>query len=401
MTNGSRVAMAALLVLLASAAPIASAQSGEPAWLSLERGKRAYADKDFGAALVHFDRAVTIRRDAFQSAAVRLDQGLESKAALEAGDSIRAVLSSFALEDFIQRDYARLAAGREPSDSSLLEDLRRERISDSHRAFVEVLSLVVEYRSLGDLGDSVEKLRECVRLLSLYPEAEYWKGRLFFIEGELALAELQYERAYGMREALEIPGEAYTILYAMAELYESRSEFVAWENVMLRIVEALDADVDPYLEEAMMATLTEQGFNRFMTLYRLDDSYSKEAHASLAAYYLERGRAAAPMHAAIAVNMVASKAIAMLKAKDGDYAWTDLQDFMARAGARRDVSAYLDETGFSESLLTLADSLYVAGARAPALMLWRVIADEGRAPLSATAKARISDPRSAVRRGLP
>jgi len=400
MTKGLRVAAAALIVILASAAP-AAAQSSQPAWLSLELGKRAYAEKDFGAALVYFDRALTIRRDAFASAAARLDQGLASKAALEAGDSITAVLSSFALEDFIQRDYARLAAGRRPGDSGLLEDLRRERISDSHRAFVEVLLLVNEYRSLGELGDSVERLRERVRLLALYPEAEYWKGRLFFIEGELSLAELQYERAYGMRESLEIPGEAYTILYAMAELYEARSEYVAWENVMTRIVDGLDAGVDRYLVDAMMATLAEQGFNRFMTLYRLDDSYSRSAHAALAAYYLERGRAAAPMHAAIAVNMVLSKAIAMLKAKDGDYSWTDLRDFMARAGSRKDVESYLDETGFEASLFTLADALYVAGARAPALMLWRVIADRDTAPLSAKAAIRLSDPRSAVRRGLP
>ncbi len=400
MTRGLRVAVAALLAVIASAAPIV-AQSSQPAWLSLELGKRAYADKDFGAALVHFDRALMIRRDAFTSAAVRLDQGLDSKAAREAGDSIEAVLSSLAREDFIQRDYARLAAGRRPGDSGLLEDLRRERISDSHRALVEVLLLVIEYRSLGELGDSIERLRECVRLLALYPEAEYWKGRLFFIEGELALAELQYERAYGMREALEVPGEAYSILYAMAELYEVRSEYVAWENVMLRVIEGLDSGVDRYLEEAMLATLTEQGFNRFMTLYRLDDSYSKSAHASLAAFYLERGRAAAPRHAAIAVNMILSRAIAMLKARDGDYVWTDLQNFMARALGRRDVMAYLDETGFAANLFTLADALYVAGARAPALMLWGVIADQGIAPLSARAGARLSDPRSAVRRGQP
>nr|HPG86930.1 hypothetical protein [Spirochaetales bacterium] len=133
MTRGLRVAVAALLAVIASAAPIV-AQSSQPAWLSLELGKRAYADKDFGAALVHFDRALMIRRDAFTSAAVRLDQGLDSKAAREAGDSIEAVLSSLAREDFIQRDYARLAAGRRPGDSGLLEDLRRERISDSHRA---------------------------------------------------------------------------------------------------------------------------------------------------------------------------------------------------------------------------------------------------------------------------
>jgi len=374
---------------------------GEPAWLSLERGKRAFGDKDFGEAIMQFDSAIAVRRGTFTTAAGRLDQALEAKAAVTAGDSIRNVLAAFAAEDFLQRDYVRLAAGRPATSKSFLEALRRERISDSHRAFIEVLLVVLEYRPMEAMNDSISTLRNRVRLLITYPEAEYWKGRVFFVEGELSLAELQYKRAYSMIPSLEIPDELYTILYSMAELYDAHSDFVAWENVMKGIVESNDKDIDAFLREAMMATLLDDGFNRFMTLYRLKPSYSLDANAELASFYLERGRAPALMHAAVAVNMALTRAIAMLELKDRNYSWTSLEEFLQMSAQRKDIAAHLEEAGLPRMLLILADSLYVAGGRSAATMLWNAVNTFQVAPYSAVARARLLNPASAVRRAAP
>ena len=373
----------------------------EPAWLSLERGKRAFTAKDFGAALVHIDEAITLRRESYANALVRLEQALATKAAKSGGDSIRAVLAAFAVEDFLQRDYDRLSAGRPSTSKPLLEALRDERISDSHRAFIDVLLLVLEYRPLDSLDDSIAALKNSARLLSDYPEAEYWKGRVFFVEGELALAEIQYRRAYDMAPSLEIPEKRYTILYSMADLYAARTDYVAWENVMRAVVDGNDAVIDPYLREAMMNTLVNVGFNRFMTLYRIEPSYSLDANSALASYYLERGRAAAAEHAAIAVSMTMTRAITLLQAKDGDYAWNGLEDFMRRAGASKEISGFLVDAGWTRQMLTLADALYIEGARETARYLWRGVVAGGTAPYAAVAASRLSDPSSAVRRVAP
>jgi tetratricopeptide (TPR) repeat protein len=385
---------------LISAQPVQTGD-GEPAWLSLERGKRAFGDKDFGEAIMQFDSAIAVRRSIFTTAAARLDQALEAKAAVKAGDSIKNVLTAFASEDFLQRDYARLTAGRSTSSKTFLESLRRERISDSHRAFIEVLLLVLDYRPMEAMNDSISTLRNRVRLLITYPEAEYWKGRVFFVEGELSLAELQYKRAYSMIPALEIPDDLYTILYSMAELYDAHSDFVAWENVMKGIVDSNDKDIDAFLREAMMATLLDDGFNRFMTLYRLKPSYSLDANAALASFYLERGRAPALMHAAVAVNMTLTRAIAMMELKDRNYTWKSLEDFLKTATLRKDVSMHLQEAGLPRLLLTLADSLYIAGGRNAATMLWNAVTALETAPYSAVALARLANPTSAVRRAVP
>lgn len=396
--------IAPVLAMFLLALPCAgqSRTSGEePAWLSLERGKRAFTAKDFGAALVHIDEAITLRRESYANALVRLEQALATKAAKSGGDSIRAVLAAFAVEDFLQRDYDRLSAGRPSTSKPLLDALRDERISDSHRAFINVLLLVLEYRPLDSLDDSIEALRKSARLLSDYPEAEYWKGRVFFVEGELALAEIQYKRAYDMAPSLEIPEKRYTILYSMADLYAARADFVAWENVMRAIVDGNDAVIDPYLREAMMNTLVNVGFNRFMTLYRIEPSYSLDANSALASYYLERGRAAAAEHAAIAVSMTMTRAITLLQAKDGDYAWNGLDDFMRRAGSSKEISDFLADAGWTRQMLTLADALYIEGARETARYLWRGVVAGGTAPYAAVAGSRLSDPSSAVRRVAP
>jgi len=401
----SAVLLAALLASLVSMVQgqdrlaFVASQRDAPAWLNLEQGKRAFSDKDFGAALVHFDAAIASRRTSFETADARLRQARATKAA--SGDSIRAALAAFAAEDFIQRDYTALARGRASTSAALLAELRRERISDSHRAFIDVLLAVNEYRDIGRLGDSMAELSRQVFLLTRYPEAEYWKGRIFFVEGELSLAETQYQRAYAMADSLDIPEERYTILYSLADIYELRGNLVAWENVMLRICEGLDTAIDAYLRKAMLATLVDAGFERFMTLYRLEPSYSIEANARLASFYLERGRAQALERAAITVNMILTKAIAMIGSRVEDYTWRGLEDFLRLSGADRNVAAYLAEAELYARLLTLADALYIQGARAPASYLWRTIASNAIGPEAAVARSRLAAPGSAVRRAAP
>jgi hypothetical protein len=99
--------------------------------------------------------------------------------------------------------------------------------------------------------------------------------------------------------------------------------------------------------------------------------------------------------------MTMTKAIAMLQARDGDYSWRGLADFLARAKGRKDVSRYLAESDLPGKMLVLADSLYISGGRTAAGELWRAVAGSGTLPYSTTAEKRLSNPPSAVRRAVP
>ncbi len=376
-----------------------------PAWLHFEQGKRLYEQKEFGKSLVEFDRAILARRESFARARELLDVALASREAKAAGGLVSAALAAFADGDFLPKDYRRLVEASGGSDRRLFRSLLDERISEAHRAFLEALLAVLDYRPISGLGDSLKRLGDEIGLLSAYPEAEFWKGRVFALEGEGSLAERQYLRAFDMRASLEVPEDRYTILYALAGLYETEGDFVAWENVIKRILAddpvAGEPALDPFLRQAMMATLVDAGFDRFVLLYRIEPSFSFEANARAAEYYLERGRSAASLHAAVATGMIVTRAVAMLRARDRDYAWTDLADFRARAGARPEVAAYLQDRDFDRLLLVLADSMYVAGSRVHAATLWRSVASAGGAPYAAVAARRLSEPSTAIRAVSP
>jgi hypothetical protein len=390
-----------MLVWAIHAQPSLPLGADEPAWLSLERGKRLYNNKDFGGAFMAFELAVISRREAFQSAAQRLDQVMATPTAKSAGDSIRRILAAFAAEDFIQRDYAAMVAASQGSLRRLLNTMLGQKISDSHRAFITVILQVLEYRPESAMEDSAALLVRQVRLLSRYPEAEYWKGRVFMVEGELGLAEFQFRRADDWRESLENPGERLTILYSLLDLYEARSEMVAWEET-IRILRADDQiEQDPFLRDAMMTTLRNPGFDRFMLLYRIDATGSLDANRRWAEFLLDRGRQNADLYAAVAVNMVLTRAIAMIRSRDSSYMWAGLEDFLARANNRNEVASYLREQDLNRMLLVLADAMYIANARQNALVLWRSVSDSGTLPHASVAATRLRNPDSAVRRTIP
>ena len=321
--------------------PFTTTASGEPAWLSLERGKRLYNDKDFGSALMAFELAVITRREVFQSATQRLNHVMATPMVKSAGDSIRRILGSFANEDFIQRDYAVMVAASQGSLRRLLTTMLSQRISDSHRAFITVILQVLEYRPESAIGDSAAQLVRQVELLSRYPEAEYWKGKVFMVEGELGLAEFQFRRADDWRESLENPDERSTILYSLLDLYEARGNIVAWEETIWILRADDQIEQDPFLRDAMINTLRNPGFDRFMLLYRMEATGSLDANRRWAEFLLERGRPNADLYAAAAVNMVLTRAISMLGSRDASYTWAGLEDFLERAYRRTEVVRYL------------------------------------------------------------
>ncbi|MBN1519978.1 MAG: hypothetical protein JW923_07805 [Spirochaetales bacterium] len=372
----------------------------EPAWLHFEQGKRAYEDKDFGKALVSFDRAIATRRGGFAQARSRLQTALSSQPAKTAGDSIGALMDAFAAEDFLAKDYLRIVADAGDNLKARIRALKASRLADAHRAFLDCLTQVMEYRPVSELNDSLKALGQAIALLSAYPEAEFWKGKIFALEGEYSLALIQYDRAWDQRESLEVPEERYAILYAKADLYGARGELASWESTMDYIIkdEELysEPSIDPALIQAMSSSILGNDFDHFMTLYRLKAAFSLEANSALSEFYLERGRQQAYIRAAIAANMVVTAGIALVSAWDTDYSWAGLDDFLDRAYGRRDIAEFLDGQKLYRKLLILADALYVAGGRGQARALWLSLAERASGPERAVASRRLSNPESAL-----
>lgn len=391
----------------------------EPAWLHFERGRVAFASRDFGQALVFFDRAAETRRQASESAVARLSFALESSRARAAGDSIQGLLNAFAAEDFLAGDYRRIIDAAGPSWRQRLLALRQARLGENHRALVDALLVALEYRPMERFKDSLRALAADLRLLARYPEAEFWKGKVFFMEGELALAERQFYRAFDWREALDPPQFVYTILYELAALHEAKAagapplargaargdSLELWEGVMARILDDERSgdgiSLDDRLLNAMRQSLLNHGFDRFMTLYRIEPGYSLAANLALGSYYLERGRAQALVRAALGVNMLLTRAIALIRERDFDYVWAGLDDFWLVLARHETPHEFLQESGFEKALFTLADALFVAGSRTHAEQLWTTLSRRAGVPYAAFARSRLANPSGAVRRAAP
>mgnify|MGYP001263531507 CR=1 FL=1 len=364
-------AAACLLVLRLGAAE-------SKVWVEFENGKRLFREREFGQALNAFRSAATERRRMFEDASRALSAALDSPQARRAEDSILALMDEYAKELFLASELDQINARAGSSLRLKIDLLRQRRLTDSFRGFLDALYLTLDYRTFDELGDSLARLRAAAAALAMYPEAEFWMGRVFQAEGELRLAEIQYSRAWDMREAYEVADDRFTPLYALADLYRTRGDFLRMEEQYLQVVRQDITASDPkneYLRNAMLNSLTRDGFDKFMSLYRTEGDFAVRAFDALGSFWYESGRQGkAVLYLGLAANRILTKAIDAVREEEPSYAYSALPELLGRISNRRDLSEYVRNAELNRLLFTLADALYANGARSPARDLWRVLA---------------------------
>ncbi len=390
MNRISRFSLAAACAASLVLAPALGASESK-VWVEFENGKRLFREKEFGEALNSFRSAAAERRRMFEDASRALSAALDSPQAGRAEGSILALVDEFAKDIFLssELDQIKLQAGS--SLRKRIDLLRQRRLTDRFRGFLDALYLTLDYRTFDELGDSLAALQKAAAALAMYPEAEFWIGRVFQAEGELRLAEIQYSRAWDMREAYEVSDDRFTPLYALADLYRTRGDFLRMEEQYAQIVGQDPTASDPrneYLRNAMLNTLTRDGFDKFMSLYRTEGDFAVRAFDALGSFWYESGRQGkAVLYLGLAVNRVLTKAIDAIRGEEPSYAYTTLAELLGRIAARRDLEEYARNAELHRLLFTLADALYANGARAPARDLWRVLASTKDAGIWGTRSA--------------
>ena len=374
MNRTKRLRFAFLLAALLALTAYAGAAEAT-VWVEFENGKRLFKEKEFGQALNSFRRAAQDRRRLFENAARGLSTALDTPQGKRAEGSILALIEEFSSQDFLKAEREQIDAEAGSSLRRKIDLLKRRRLTDSFRGFLDALDLTLDYRSFEELNDSLDKLAEAIGALAMYPESEFWIGRVFQAEGELKLAEIQYQRAWDMREAYEISDERYTALYALADLYRTRGEYPKMEEQYLLIVQDDPTASDPrneYLRAAMVNTLTKDGFDKFMSLYRTELDFAVQAYDSLGSFWYESGRQAkAVLYVGLAVNRVLTKVIDAIRSGEPSYSYVTLGELLERITGRRDLKDYTKSADLYRLLFTLADALYANGARTSAVGIWK------------------------------
>jgi hypothetical protein len=380
-------------------------RAADPSWLLYSEGMRLFGERRLGEALLSFKKAVDARAELFDRASKDIAAALATKEAARAKDSLSLLVDLLASRDLIPQEFEAI---HEKAGGSMIAEmgLLRERSPSSPlRGFIDAALLVMETRGLSRVGNSLAALKKAATDLASYPEAEFSMGKVYLAEGEARLAELQMLRAYGMRESLEVADDRFAMLEAIAGIYRTQGNLKDYELRLREIADASDlfSGKDEHYRNAMERTLANQGFDRFMTLYRVGESFAVGAYSALGSLYKDSGRPLAVIYLAAAVNSVLTRVIAEIRVDEPGYAYKGLPELLARIAANGDLSLYAGGSGLWRDMVLLGEALAEAGSRDTARELWSAVAATPGAgdPWGRRAASDLSSWRNASRRPSP
>ena len=356
-----------LLFFLLSFLPLVPADAQQrrldPWWITLEEGKRSFRTGSYGNALKFFEDARENRRRYYEKMERDLITVLSIPEVRRLGDYLDH------LEIYIEREFRRDAAD---ALGELFYRVPKRTLNNSSRA------------ALAALGR-----------LKNYPEAEYWIGEVYRMEGEFGIALAQYQKAYNDRELMENPGFGIEILYRIADIRRLRREHGEMARALDDILKA-DAfwSRESFNRSNLLRSLENNGINRFLLLFRHNEPAMEKAHRYLGLYYYESGRHdAATGHLLFAFLIQNSFIINAMIQSQYNYSFTSLESLMNDISRRRDLLGYVEETEYYKTLFFLANSLYGINRRAPAREIWTFLRDNTRGEWQGRAASQLANPR--------
>jgi tetratricopeptide (TPR) repeat protein len=276
-------------------------------------------------------------------------------------------------------------------DLKLLETyIEKEFRADAAEALKELY-----YRIPKDaLHNSSKAALSRIGLLKNYPEAEYWIGEVYRMEGEFVIALSQYRKALNHQTLLENPLSGTDILYKIADLQRIRREY---PEMTKTLDEILKADKfwsrESFNRSNMLRSLETNGINRFLVLFRHNEPAMEKAHRVMGLYYYDNGRHdRAVDHLLFAYLIQNTVVINALLQNQYNYTFTDLSVLQNDIGKRQDILTYLDETEYFKTMYYLANSLYGIGRRSLAREIWIFLGDHGSREWRSRAWAQLNNP---------
>jgi len=367
-----------LFILFLFAAPLFPQSVAPPWWLSLEYGKQRFRSGNYGAALMLFEDARRDRRAMYE----KMERDFINL--LSVGDVRR-------IGDSLER----------------VEHYSRERHYTAATAALEELYYRVPKSSL---RNSANAALEAIGKLKDYPEAEYWIGEVYRVEGELSLSLVQYRKAYAMREVLEDPGFSIELQYKISNLLRVRQEYNEMERTLHSIINEYDTLLSnarqaetsravnaasgrnnvsiPYAQasasfasQAMTRTLENEGIDRFLELYRYNNSTVEQAHRVLGFFYAATGRPTAQQHLMSAFLIQNTIIIEEIVRRDFDFPLTNrwitsskLSVLAEEINRNPMLLSYVEEVEYYKTIYYLGASLFRNGRSSVARSLWEFLA---------------------------
>jgi tetratricopeptide (TPR) repeat protein len=236
-----------------------------------------------------------------------------------------------------------------------------------------------------EFGLALQLYKEASLKAGNFPEAEAAIGDIYVEEGEVDLAQIQYEKAYNLRNAFYIPDMQYGVLYKMAHLFEGLGQYKQMEDKLTLIVR----DDKRFVETATSRLRTQieknffdKGLDRVLVLYNYLDTFSAPAHSRLGWFYYRTGRYA-PSASQLLFSTIyrVSSVEQYLAERDVDFRYSTITDLMTIIGRSPDLLRFAGDVELFRDLYYLAGSTYVLGYPERAAAIWKALA---AAPIAGT-----------------
>ena len=323
--------------------------SDETYWLILEKGKRFYRTGEYGKALIAFEDAKR-KKDAFYG---RMQEDFIS---------------------FLSLNEVRLLGDSLSKIEQYLKDKPNQRIS-------EIIAEIKFQFSDDTIQDSPEKILSLFDRLRLFPEAEYWIGEVYKVEGEIQIALKQYERALSQQLLIEPNEFTIEIRYRIAEMQHLMGDYPNYEKTLVTILSndrlwSSDDRSQTFIRNAMFKTLTEDGINRFLTLYRYELPKVEPAHRMLGLYYYATGRYdKAVEHLTYAFLIQNTMLLKEFQSREYGFVFSDYGRLLVGMERYSDLEKYMQDVDYYKTNYYLAASLFAVGQRQAAMSLWTVLSE--------------------------
>jgi hypothetical protein len=346
------------------------------AWFQFEAGKRFFEEKSYGEALNSWKQAIDERRTGFRRASEGVAAAINSKEGGRARGSIRSLLRLLAEKEFGARQVASLETESGGSLRRAAELLKSRKPSTILSDFLDGLLLVIGVRGGDFLLDSLASLDQAAHDLEFYPEAEWGIAKIYLLEGEVSLAELQYKRTLEQASSLEIPAEIEMIRGELAGLYRLRGD---WKNYEELLVESLAnsgifSEKQSFLRKAMERALYLEGFDSFLSLYRIDEAATLRPAADIGEYFLRHGRQQAVINLAVAANGELTRIIESIRIAEPAFAFTGLAPLLERIHRDPQLWAFAKNENLYRTLYFLGEALLDQGQRISARGIFTTLA---------------------------
>lgn len=232
-----------------------------------------------------------------------------------------------------------------------------------------------------DYGMAIRFFREAKGRRSVYPEAEYWIGAVFEAENEYQLAEIQYKKAYDGKNYLEIPAEALKILFKLVDIYDRQQHYNQYEETLKTIIDRNEDFTHPRTgisANALHRTLTQNGLDKLLELYRFKDDGTLSAFYQLGVFLYRTGRYnEAILHLTFSTVMTFTSIIDFLIEKDPEYRYESIEAVIEKLSENKTLSEFVLDIDLFGQLYYLASSLHEETIDDQARSMWGIVTNHG------------------------